>query len=46
MILAGLQKEPLDEAGKECLERISDLMLVGEFKEALAVANTFMQYPG
>ncbi|MDR1020462.1 MAG: response regulator [Synergistaceae bacterium] len=34
MILADLNGRPLDEAARESLSRVSDLVLVGEFKEA------------
>ncbi|MDR1470900.1 MAG: response regulator, partial [Synergistaceae bacterium] len=39
-ILASLSEEPLDEASKDCLSRISDLVLVGEFGEALKIAES------
>jgi signal transduction histidine kinase/DNA-binding response OmpR family regulator len=38
-ILADLSGGPLDEATKDSLSRISDLVLVGEFKEASVIAE-------
>jgi CheY-like chemotaxis protein len=42
-ILAGLSGEPLDEATRDLLSRISDLVLVGEFKEALSIAENIAE---
>jgi HPt (histidine-containing phosphotransfer) domain-containing protein len=39
-ILASLSGEPLDEASRDSLSRISDLVLLGEFGEALRIAES------
>jgi CheY-like chemotaxis protein len=39
-ILASLTGEALDEAARDCLSRISDLVLVGEFEEALKMTES------
>ncbi|MDR1508093.1 MAG: response regulator [Synergistaceae bacterium] len=38
-LIAGLSRKPLGDAAGDSLSRISDLALVGEFKEALAIAE-------
>jgi signal transduction histidine kinase/FixJ family two-component response regulator/HPt (histidine-containing phosphotransfer) domain-containing protein len=38
-ILASQAGEPLDEKTRHCLSKISDLVLVGEFREALSIAE-------
>jgi signal transduction histidine kinase/HPt (histidine-containing phosphotransfer) domain-containing protein/DNA-binding NarL/FixJ family response regulator len=38
-LIADLSKKPLDEIDGDSLSKISDLALIGEFKEALAVAE-------
>ncbi|MDR1020464.1 MAG: response regulator [Synergistaceae bacterium] len=45
MILSALGKGPLDEATRDSLSRISDLVLVGEFEEALRVTGNFDNAP-
>jgi HPt (histidine-containing phosphotransfer) domain-containing protein len=38
-LIADLSRKPLGESARDSLSRISDLALVGEFKEALAIAE-------
>jgi CheY-like chemotaxis protein len=42
-ILAGLNGEELDADARDSLSKISDLVLVGEFKEAYAIAEKLVQ---
>jgi HPt (histidine-containing phosphotransfer) domain-containing protein len=42
-IVASLCDEPLGDSARDSLSRISDLVLVGEFKKALAIAENIAQ---